>query len=199
MDPKKIFIGIFFTVFLTVEIFGGDKPPQNCLLFSLTSGSKARLGVVNTSKESLNLEIASSNGVVYFSKSVAGEKNYFQIIDLSKMNDGEYDVKLTGPDQNIKKKFEVKNNMARLIIKEKEVDPVFHLINNETLAISYPNVNNKTISIYFELNNEVVFEEREIKGTQLSKKYSLKKLPKGEYSVKLNSDGKLFSYPVVIK
>ena len=178
MNPKIILTGILFTVLFSVEIYGGGRP-ENCLLFSLTSGSKARLGVVNTSKKSLNLEITSSSGSVFFSKSISGGENYFQILDLSKMNNDEYLVKLTGSEKDYEKKFIVKNNTATLIKKEKEIDPVFQLINNETLVVSYPNVNNKNVSIYFELNNEVVFEEREIKGTQLSKKYSLRKLPKG--------------------
>jgi hypothetical protein len=55
------------------------------------------------------------------------------------------------------------------------------------------------VNIYFEMNNEVVFEERDIKDVQLSKKYSLKKLPKGSYNVKLYSDGNEYHYPVAIK
>jgi hypothetical protein len=198
MNSKTIFTNIIFTVILSVELFGGGSP-ENCLLFSLTSGSNARLGVVNSSTQPLNLEITGNNGAIYFSKSISGQENFFQIIDLSKMSDGDYIVKLKGSEKVLEKKFLVSNSVAKLIIKEKEVDPVFQLINNETLVVSYPNVNNKNVSIYFELNNEVVYEDRDIKGTQLSKKYSLKKLPKGEYSVKLNSDGKLFNYPVVIK
>jgi hypothetical protein len=198
MKPRIVLTSVVFAVILTVEIFGGGKP-ENCLLFSLASGNMARLGVVNTSKKSLDLEIISSDGSVFFSKSISAEENYFQILDLSKMNDGEYQVKLAGSDQKYEKKFVVKNNSAKLIIKEKEVDPVFQLINNETLVVSYSNVNNKKVSIYFELDQEVVFEEMDLSGSQITKKYSLKKLPKGKYSVKLNAGGKLYDYPLVIK
>jgi hypothetical protein len=198
MNPKLFLINIFSILFLTTEIFCGGIP-ENCLLFSLTSGNKARLGVVNTGKKVLNLEITSSDGAVFFTKSISGVENYFQVLDLSKMTDGEYHVKLSGAVKDYEKKFIVKNKTATIIKIESDVDPVFQLINNETLVVSYPNVNNKVVSIYFEMDNEVVFEERDIKGTQLSKKYSLKKLPKGHYSVKLNSDGKLYSYPLVIK
>ena len=181
-----------------VEIYGGGKP-ENCLLFSLTSGSKARLGVVNNSQKPCNLEIINSNGSVFFSKSVSGAQNYFQIIDLSKMEDGQYQVKLAGFEKDFEKSFQVINRTATILKKEKDVDPVFQLVDNETLMVSYPNINNKKVNIYFELNNEVVFEDNEIRGTLLSKKYSLKKLPKGEYSVNLNTDGRLFSYPLVVK
>ena len=198
MNLKKLSTSLIISLLLLSALHAGDKP-QSCLLFSFTSDTKARLGVINSGEKSMTLEISNASGNVFFNKSVGVNENYFQILDLSKMADGEYKVKLSGQKQEYEKKFVVKNNVATLIVKPKEVPPRFQMIDNETLLISYINPNEKEVSIYFELNNEIVFEDIKLTNPQLTKKYSLKKLPKGDYDVKVYSDGKVYNFPVAVK
>jgi hypothetical protein len=198
MNPKKLITSLIATLIIISESIAGGKP-SSCLLFSIAPGNKARLGVVNSSTRSMNLEILNVSGIAFFNKSISVNENYFQMLDLSKMADGEYTVKLKGSENEFEKKFVIRNKTAILTTKAKETPPVFQMIDDETLFVSYLNPDNKEVNIYFELNNEVVFEDRGLKGSQLSKKYSLKKLPKGAYDVKVYSDGRVFNYPVAIK
>ncbi len=169
------------------------------LLFSLTSESKARLGVVNKDNHVLDLEISDKNGEVFYSKSVQSGQNFFQLLSLTDMPDGQYQVILSGYECHYQKEFIIAKHKAELIFKTKVQEPTFQLINNNTLAVSYSNANGKTVNIFFEINDEVVFEDRNISDRIVNKKYSLKQLPKGAYSVKLYSDGNIFSYPLVLK
>lgn len=198
MDLRKLTSSLLVALIIIAESYAGGKP-SSCLLFSIAPGNKARLGVVNSSSRSMSLEILNVSGIAFFNKSISVNANYFQMLDLSKMADGEYTVKLKGSENEYEKKFTIKNKTASLIVKPKETAPVFQMIDNETLFVSYLNPDNKNVSIYFELNNEIVFEDRNLQNAQLSKKYSLKKLPKGAYDVKVYSDGKIFNYPLAVK
>jgi hypothetical protein len=198
MNPKQFLCIVLIAMSLLVNNFIAVAT-ETRLLFTISSEFKARLGVVNKENHSLDIEITNNEGDVFYSKTVSAGLNYFQLLDLTSMPDGQYNVKLTGFGTDVKKEFNVKSHKAELIIKEKVTQPSFHLLDNETLAVSYPNLNGKSVNIFFELNNEVIFEDRNIVEKVVSKKYSLKKLPKGEYSVKLYSDGNIFSYPLVIK
>jgi len=172
---------------------------ESQLLFTISSEFKARLGVVNRENHAMDVEITNNNGDVFFTKTVSGGQNYFQLLDLTAMPDGQYKIKLAGFGTAEEKEFNISNHKAEMMKKEKLTEPSFHLINGEVLAVNYPNVNGKSVNIFFELNNEVVFEDRNISEKIVNKKYSLKQLPKGEYDVKLYSGGNIFTYPLVIK
>jgi hypothetical protein len=169
--------------------------PNSYLLFSISSQNKARLGIVNTTKRNLKLEMIDKNGLLLFDKVVSGNQNFFQLLDLSTMPNGEYTVKLTrGIDDVVEKKFMVLNGIASVVKEREEVKPVFKLVDDNSLIVSYLNAKSNTVSIFFERDEEVVFEDRGITDMPVSKRYSLAKLPKGFYTVKLYSGGNIYSY-----
>jgi hypothetical protein len=173
--------------------------PESCLLFSLTAQNTARLGIVNTSNKYLNLSITNGSGEIFFSKSVSGQQNYFQMLDLTKMPGGEYSIKLTGLDKPLEKKFVVSNATVQLIKNETDPAPLFRLLDDETLTVSYINSHKNEVNIRLEKDNDVVFEDKGLLDMALSRKYSLKKLPDGEYIVRLFSGEKTYSFPLVLK
>ncbi|MGD2034722.1 MAG: hypothetical protein PVF73_06690 [Bacteroidales bacterium] len=188
----------FFLSFITLQPSSSINP-RSCLLFTITSQNIARIGVINRENDNLVFLIKNEYGEVLFTKSVTEYDDYFKLFDLSGMPDGEYIVKLTGGKEPFEKKFTVENKTATLIKEKKEIKPVFKLINEDILIVSYLNAKMNTVNIFFELDDDVVFEERNIKGNPVSKKYSLKKLPHGEYLVKLYSGGNVYEYPLAVK
>ncbi len=173
--------------------------PESCLLFSITSQNVARIGIINREKSNLELVISDENGAVLFSKKVSGFDDYFKLVDLTDMPEGDYKVKLIGGEKLYEKKFSVNDKTASIIKKKEDVKPVFKLLDEEILLVSYLNAKNNNINIFFELNEDVVFEERNIQGMPVSKKYSLEKLPPGDYVVKLYSGGIIYQYPLAVK
>ena len=172
--------------------------PETCLLFSITSQNTARLGIVNTSRKTLALEITNSEGKTFFSKSIQARQNYFQLFNLAELPDGEYKVKLSNFEQTEEKKFQIRNTMAEVIKEEAQQEPSFYLLDDKTLIVSYFNKDGGPVNIFFMVGDEVVFEERGLTERALSKKYSLKQLPGGEYSVRMYASGKTYTYPLVI-
>ncbi|MBN1597053.1 MAG: hypothetical protein JW894_02060 [Bacteroidales bacterium] len=198
MLSRKPALLVSLAVLFSISVLHA-RTPKSHLLFSITSDSKARLGVINAEDKSMSLEVNSMAGETLFSKVISKNDDFFQMLDLSAMPDGEYKVVLTGADQNFEKRFTVTNHVARLKKVIKNCEPFFHVINNEVLAVSYLNPEYSKVNVFFELNDDVLYEDRAISGSPISRKYSLKQLPKGEYTVKLYSDGKIFSYPLAIK
>jgi hypothetical protein len=188
-----VLVGFLFTLQLMAST------PESCLLFSLTSQQTARLGIVNSTKNLLNLSITNVTGEVFFSKSISGNQNFFQLLDLTKMPGGEYAVKLTGLEKSFEKKFLITNATIQLIKDEKESIPSFRMLDDKTLTVSYINAKKNAIKILLESDNDVIFEERELVDIALSKRYSLKNLPPGEYTAKLYSGSNTYSFPIILK
>lgn len=173
--------------------------PESCLLFSITSQNVARIGIINREKSNLEFIISDEKGGVLFSKKVPGFNDYFKLVDLTDMPDGDYRVKLLGGEKLYEKKFSVSDNTATIIKKKVDIKPVFKLLNEKILLVSYLNAKNNNVNIFFEINEDVVFEERNIQEMPVSKKYSLEKLPPGDYIVKLYSGGIIYQYPLAVK
>jgi hypothetical protein len=189
--------GLFFCLSLTFSLAAGT--PESCLLFSLTSQNSARLGIINTSNRSVNLSITNLDGEIFFSKSVSGQKNYFQLLNLTQMPGGEYLVKLTGPDKTFEKRFVITNATAHLKKEEVETVPSFLLLDDAILTVSYINSHKNAVNIRLEKDNETIFEDNGLLDIALNRRYSLKKLPHGEYTAKLLSGDKTYSFPLVLK
>jgi prolyl oligopeptidase PreP (S9A serine peptidase family) len=195
MIKKTIFIA--YTAILTCNLAFAS-PDESCLLFSISAKNIGRLGVINVSNHSLTVEIKNKNAETFFTKNIAGNKNFFQLVDLNTLPDGEYKVVVSGTNFSSERKFTIENHTAKLIPKETESIPVFNLLENKVLLIRYYNVKQNTVNIFIESDSEVVFEERNITDLNVVKKYSLSKLPKGRYVVKVYSGGIIYDYPLII-
>lgn len=169
--------------------------PESQLLFSLTTDNKARVGIINTSSHTLSLEIISKSGTVYFETSTKSGTNYFKLLDLSKMPDDEYIIRLKGLPQEITRRF-VKNNSQ--ISLKRQVKPVFKVIDNEKLLIYYPNGSQKPVNITFNQEGETIFENLAITDAVISITYSLKNLPKGSYTVDVSTEEETFKYELTV-
>jgi len=181
-------------VFLTTNAYSGI--PESQLLFSITSQNTIRLGVINTSKQDLDLEIVNKTGNVFLSKKTKSGSNYFQLLDVNNLPDGNYVIHLSGRNLDIEKKFIIENRKIKLKINFK---PKFDFIDNETLLVFLNNPERKNIVIAFENNKEVIFEDKNVNEALLNKRYSLKKMPKGYFTIKLWIDDELYQYSIEVK
>ena len=196
LKPYALISLIIFLLFISV--CGKTTPPENCLLFSITSQNTARLGVINTSRKSIDLTITNSMGEVFFTKSIRGENNFFQLLDLANMPNGSYTVTIADGNNTSEKRFSVTNSTAKTIKESEESKPSFIRPDDQTLIVSYLNTDLRPVNIFFMIDDEVVFEDRGLTGMALSKRYSLRQLPAGQYTVKLYTGDQIYSYPLVL-
>ena len=184
-------------VYLISVLLSGSvsaKNPESHLLFSITSQNTARLGIVNKSKRSIDLTISNYEGNVIYTRSVSGNQNYFQLYSLANMPDGEYIVAISNLEEIESKRFRIINSSAYMVREQKDLPPTFRLVENNTLYVSYLNAKKIPVNIFIMKKDDVLFEERGIAESGISKRYSLQKLPAGEYEVRLYSAGKIYSH-----
>ncbi len=198
MSLKPYALISLIIIFLFIPVSGKTVPPENCLLFSITSRNTARLGVINTGRKSIDLTITNSMGEVFFTKSIRGENNFFQLLDLANMPDGNYTVTIADGNNTSEKRFSVTNSTAKTIKESEESKPSFIRPDDQTLIVSYLNTDLRPVNIFFMIDDEVVFEDRGLTGMALSKRYSLRQLPAGQYTVKLYTGDQIYSYPLVL-
>lgn len=199
MASKSFLLSTWIILSLSISQSVYSNQPESCLLFSISEHNVARIGIINREKNNLQLSIYNETGTELFSQTVSAYKDFFKLISLSGISEGEYVVKLTGGGKAFEKKFTMNNTIASIVKEKEEIKPVFKLINEDILIISYFNAKNNKVNIFFEMDDNVVFEERNITGTPVKKKYSLKRLEHGEYIVKLYSGSKIYEYPLAVK
>lgn len=185
-------------ILLCFQIHVEATSPESCMLFSITSQNTARLGIINSDKKAADLTVTNLSGEIFFQKTVHGENNYFQLLNLSNMPDGTYSILFSNGNVISQKRFTITNSLARIINEEQEPEPKFIRPDDQTLIVSYYNINSNDVNIFFLVNDEVVFEDRGLTDIAFSKKYSLQRLPAGEYLVKLYSGGQVYSYPFAL-
>jgi hypothetical protein len=186
----------FIAVCLFLITNSAANSPESQLLFSLTSDNKARVGIINTSAQALTLAITNKDGEVFFETTAKSGTNYFKLIDLNNLTDGEYIVRMKGLNKEVRKRFVVSNKQITM---KAEVKPTFKITEEGTLLIYYRNSEQRPVDITFYQNNEAVFETKSITDAVVSKSYVLNKMPKGSYTVTVVADNERFNYDLVIK
>lgn len=192
----KLKLLLLITCLFVSHLSSFCNPPETLLLFSVTSSKIARLGVVNSTQQSLNIQIVKSDGNVYFNETIKEKSNLFQLLEMNKLPDGEYCVKVTGTDKVIKREF-IKSEAKVEVLEFYE--PKFFNSNNQMVVVTYRNPKGAPVDITIEQNNEVIFTEPTLKDIQINKRYSLQKFPKGSYIMKVNVSGDIYQFKIDIK
>lgn len=201
-------ISILFLVGVMCSPFAGSSlawggSAESQLLFSLNAQGKIRLGIINTSRQTLNIEVLDKNGSILFEDRTKSGNNYFKILDLCKLDDGDYQVRLTGLKIEICRSFSVFKSQIKIASKKNETEsknePQFKVIDNKSVIVYYNNTEASQVRIDIELNNEPVFQDVDIKDVNIVRKYSLVKLPAGEYVIRVYAGDHSYSYPIAVK
>ncbi len=146
-----------------------------------------------------SLSIISANGqLVYSSNKVENGAYFSRVFDFSKLEDGEYKVRLRSKSNNVtEEKFLIKDGI--LVTKEttQEVSPADVRIwkASDILYISHLNKNlNKMIVRLEDNNGSVVYDNSIPAMLTYSGKFNVSSLPKGNYSLSFVTGNKVFTY-----
>ncbi len=190
-------LAVWLVFFQPALIAGED--PESCLLFSITSESMARLGVVNTDRVSASLQIVNKEGNTFLNQPVSGNSTFFKLVNLKSLPDGVYTVTLNSKGTLYNRKFTVQKAQATIEKIPVRTPPRFKMVDNNSLIISYHNSFSEMVNIFFIRGDEVVFEDRGISALQILKRYPLEKLPRGQYTVQLYSNGLIYPFSMVLE
>jgi hypothetical protein len=192
----KLKLLLLINCFFVSHLSSFCNPPETLLLFSVTSSKVARLGVINTTQQSLSVQIVKSDGDIYFNETIKEKSNLFQLLEMNKLPDGEYCVRVTGTDKVIKREF-IKSQANVEVLEVFE--PKFFNINNEMVNVFYKNPKGAPVNITIEQKDEVLFSDGPLTDKQINKRYSLQKFPKGVYIMKFNVSGDTYQFTLDIK
>lgn len=155
------------------------------------------VSVANPDQKPARLVIKNDDGEVVMKKSIARAAFSQEILDLSNLNDGKYTAVLSNRNEElVKEEFALINNQVSdaTIMSAEELKAFFRL-NDNILYVSHIAFGANTFGISIEdAIGEEIFEKGFEGNSTYSGKFDISALPNGEYSVKINSGKKHYSY-----
>ncbi|WP_068474125.1 DUF3244 domain-containing protein [Saccharicrinis aurantiacus] len=155
------------------------------------------VSVANPTQKSARLVIKDSEGEVVMKKSITRAAFSQEIIDLSNLNDGKYTAVLSNKNEElVEEQFALINNeVSDATIMSAEELKAFFRLNDNILYVSHIafGANNFGISIEDAIGDQIFKKGFEGNSTY-SGKFDISALPNGEYSVKIKSGKKHYSY-----
>ena len=157
----------------------------------IVDGKKVRIEF-ETVKKGHTLSIKDKNGTVIYSQEIENSGTYSKVLDLSKLEKGNYTTELEKDFEIIIKPFTVLDGQVSFDEEKTIFKPVIRAENNLVL-ISKLAFDNQPLKIAIYYNDEVIFSETVTDEKNLLKRvYKLSKEEKGDYKVVINSNNRSY-------
>lgn len=139
------------------------------------------------------VSILNKEGSMIYSDKILKNNNDFRKYDFSKVKDGKYTFMTDTEYKSIEKTVLVKNNKLKLVNEKVNYRPVFN-IKGDILSVNY--MNSKESDIHISITGSSLYHYEDFAGNNMmfGKRFNLKKLPEGEYSITLRAGWKTFNY-----
>ena len=181
---------VFFTIQITLA---------SDVKISTKDNQSLVIEVLNNSKNE-KIKIFDKEGNLLFFENIKKE-HYLKTFTMNNLPNGEYHV-LYENDSKINLAIVLKNNEGMLLVSDFSKISFKPMISQkgDYLSIGYtnPKFNNVEISINDEDGDELV-EVSDLNDLIIKKTFNIKRLPKGNYTIKLRSGDKTFTNSIEIK
>jgi len=190
----KILILTFVAFTFTAKVFAAETPQMKVIPMvdaKLLISFNQYTPVVNT------ISIYSESGeMMYIKKMKKGTASYQRVYDLSKVENGNYEVTLKYGKNMLKKTIKVNDGKVTVSQEKADLPPVFTEADNG-LNLTYLNFEKSDISISVYDNKRQLIKTAKL-GSEFSicKKLNLAALEKGEYNILLASAEKEYWFSV---
>ena len=157
----------------------------------IVDGKKVRIEFESV-KKGHTLSVKDKNGTVIYSQEIENSGTYSKVLDLSKLEKGNYTTELEKDFEIIIKPFTVLDGQVSFDEEKTIFKPVIRTENNLVL-ISKLAFDNQPLKIAIYYNDEVIFSETVTDEKNLLKRvYKLSKEEKGDYKVIINSNNRSY-------
>ena len=157
----------------------------------IVDGKKVRIEFESV-KKGHTLSVKDKNGTVIYSQEIENSGTYSKVLDLSKLEKGNYTTELEKDFEIIIKPFTVLDGQVSFDEEKTIFKPVIRTENNLVL-ISKLAFDNQPLKIAIYYNDEVIFSETVTDEKNLLKRvYKLSKEEKGDYKVVINSNNRSY-------
>ena len=157
----------------------------------IVDGKKVRIEF-ETVKKGHTLSIKDKNGTVIYSQEIENSGTYSKVLDLSKLEKGNYTTELEKDFEIVIKPFTVLDGQVSFDEEKTIFKPVIRTEDNLVL-ISKLAFDKQPLKIAIYYNDEVIFSETVKDEKNLLKRvYKLSKEEKGDYKVVINSNNRSY-------
>lgn len=159
------------------------------------------VSVINPGTEPMSITIENDLGnVVYYSKSNVPGSQYFKAFDFSKLDDGNYNLRVRSGSKVLVQPFNVADGRANMIDRlanNKEVAPTFRFQNNK-LKLSYLNLSKAPVKVFLYDNDNNLIRQVELgNDVSLGRIFDFSAAQHGQYQVVLSVGNKTnYTYTV---
>ena len=157
----------------------------------IVDGKKVRIEFESV-KKGHTLSVKDKNGTVIYSQEIENSGTYSKVLDLSKLEKGNYTTELEKDFEIVIKPFTVLDGQVSFDEEKTIFKPVIRTEDNLVL-ISKLAFDKQPLKIAIYYNDEVIFSETVTDEKNLLKRvYKLSKEEKGDYKVIINSNNRSY-------
>ena len=157
----------------------------------IVDGKKVRIEFESV-KKGHTLSVKDKNGTVIYSQEIENSGTYSKVLDLSKLEKGNYTTELEKDFEIVIKPFTVLDGQVSFDEEKTIFKPVIRTEDNLVL-ISKLAFDKQPLKIAIYYNDEVIFSETVTDEKNLLKRvYKLSKEEKGDYKVVINSNNRSY-------
>ena len=184
----KKYLAVAIIMFVTFTNYANEKNTT----IKVIEGKKVRIefGAV---KKGHTLSIKDKNGAVIYSQEIKNSGTYSKILDLSKLEKGNYTTELEKDFEIVIKPFTVLDGQVSFNTEKTIFKPVIRTEDN-IVYISRISFDKAALNVSIYYNDELIFSETaKDEKTLLNRVYKLSKEEIGNYKVVVNSNNKYYS------
>lgn len=197
LDFKNVLSVLVFV--FTFTFSGNATGTGNVRMYPIEGSKKAKVFITLPQSSGASITIKSMDGTLnFYSEEVPVNDPYAKVYDFSRLEDGIYKLVTETKHLLIEKTFEISKSNIRLVNESVRYLPIF-IEKEARLMINYFNEQQQPLAIKFSDGKETFFEEKIDPTLNLSRVYNYSGLPKGTYTVYMDSGKEIFSYELKVK
>ncbi len=157
--------------------------------------SKVLINTVTKAGAKSSLDIVSESGeTVYFKKLKKNDLNK-QVFNLSNLEDGKYEVRLSNAKMTLKNEMTICNGVVTVMEQNQEIEPHFSF-ENDVIKISYLNFEKDKVQAMVYQSGVLIHEAYLGNEFTVNKGLNLSRLKKGKYDLCLTNGNRQYWFSV---
>ncbi len=201
---KSIALGVMLSLSTSVLTFAGegDKPATNLSIVPYLSTDYSIISYNNADNNNAALLIKDESGKTLLKEKITKSGFAQKVLDFKNIEDGAYKASLLIEGKEVNSTtFSIKNHKLeteKSIKTNEKVAKSFANVVKNTLYVSHLAFESSTFAVSIADNSgEKVYESDKIKDSIYSQKFDLSSLPKGKYTLNINSANSNYSYDFI--
>lgn len=155
--------------------------------------SRALVSAVPSQSGSNTISVLSEEGKLLYRKKVKADSEFKTVLNLSKLEDGKYTIKLDAGKQSVQRVVELNNSKVNVKPVLREIEPFFSY-KNDKLKFMYLNFDQTDMSMLVYKGTQLIFRTELGNEFNLKRSFDVSDIEKGELNFVLVGDDKVYSY-----